>query len=88
MRRKRWFVYIVRAADETLYTGIARDVARRLLTHGSGKGSRYLRGRSPLRIVYRESLSGRSSALKREAQIKKFTRRQKLELIDENHKPQ
>jgi putative endonuclease len=85
--RPRWFVYIIQAADHSLYTGIARDLAKRIETHVRGKGSRYLRGRSPYKVVYRESRFGLSSALKREAQIKKLTRLQKLELIREDHKP-
>ena len=79
--KRRWFVYIIRAADGTLYTGIARDVAKRLEKHRSGTGSRYLRGRGPLKVVYRESCSGMSTALKREIRIKRLTRKKKLELI-------
>jgi putative endonuclease len=71
----------VRASDGTLYTGIARDVQKRLSAHVSGKGSRYLRGRAPIELVYREPHLNRSSALKREAQIKKLTRAQKQRLI-------
>ena len=80
-KRHRWFVYILQAADKTLYTGIARNVEKRLAEHLSGKGSRYLRGRSPLKLLYKETRLGRSSASRREAQIKNLTREQKLEMI-------
>jgi putative endonuclease len=81
----RWFVYVLRAVDGTLYTGIARDTAKRLGAHGSKKGSRYLRGRGPYELVHREVRFGRSSASKREAEIKSLSRQKKLELIRENH---
>ena len=80
-RRLRWFVYILQAADRTLYTGIARNVDKRLQTHLSGRGSRYLRGKTPLKLIYKEVRFGRSSALKREAGIKNLTRTQKMELV-------
>ena len=80
-KRLRWHVYILQASDQTLYTGIARDASKRLLAHNTKKGSRYLRGRAPYEIVYREIRFGRSSASKREAQIKNLTRGQKKELI-------
>ena len=80
-KRARWFVYIVTTSNQTLYTGIARDADKRLDEHRAGRGSRYLRGRAPLKMVYKEARFGRSSALKREAQIKSLTRKQKLELI-------
>ena len=76
-----WHLYILRACDGTLYTGITLDVKRRIKTHHAGKGSRYLRGRLPAKLVYRESLPDRSSALKREARIKRMARREKLALI-------
>lgn len=84
-KRLRWFVYILRAADGSLYTGIARDVQKRLQTHRSGKGSRYLRGRSPYQLVHREVRYGLSSALKREAFIKSLTKKEKRELIGADH---
>ena len=78
-----WYVYIVRASDETLYTGITTDLERRLAEHQSGKaGAKYFRGRTPLEMVFSESSPSRSSASKREAEIKKLTRTQKLSLIN------
>jgi len=79
-----WFVYIIRASDDSLYTGITTDVQRRFKEHsGTEKGARFFRGRQPLDVVYRESHPDRSSALRREADIKKLTRDQKLKLIGE-----
>ena len=78
-----WYVYIVRASDQTLYTGITTDLKRRLAEHQSGKaGAKYFRGRTALEMVLTESSPSRSSASKREAEIKKLTRTQKLSLID------
>ena len=70
-----WYVYILRCGDGTLYTGITDDVERRLAAHRSGKGAKYTRGRGPL------ELEDKSTALKREAQIKKLSRSQKLALF-------
>ncbi len=77
----KWFLYIVRCKDRSLYTGIALDVKRRLREHSEGKGSRYLRGKAPLRLVYTETFPNRSKASKREAQIKRWPRKKKLALI-------
>ena len=79
----RWFVYIVRCADNTLYTGVAVDVARRVAQHnGAGKaGARYTRSRRPVKLVYSEKAANRSAACKREYRIKQLSRRDKLALI-------
>ena len=76
-----WFVYMVRCADDSLYTGIAKDVKRRCQPHNAGTASRYTRSRLPVKLVYRENHASQSSALKREAAIKAMTRRDKLGLI-------
>ena len=76
-----WYVYILRCGDGTLYTGITDDVDRRLAAHRAGKGAKYTRGRGPLALVYRERAADRSAALRREAQIKRLTRGEKLTLI-------
>ena len=76
-----WYLYILRCGDDTLYTGITTDVEKRLEAHRSGKGAKYTRGREPLELVYREDCGTHSDALKREAAVKKLTRRQKNELI-------
>ena len=73
-----WFVYIIRASDDSLYTGITTDLDRRLKQHKTGKGgAKYFRGRKACEFVYTESGHNRSSASIREAQIKKMTRQQK-----------
>jgi len=76
-------VYIVRCADETLYTGISRELERRVEEHnGSDKGAKYTRVRRPVALVYSEAYPDRSSASKREYEIKKkMNRAEKLELI-------
>ena len=78
---ERWFVYMVRCADASLYTGIAKDVDRRCKQHNAGNASRYTRSRLPVVAVYQEAHASRSLALKREAAIKALSRRQKLSLI-------
>ena len=80
---KKWFVYILRCADDTLYTGITDDVARRVAVHNSGKGAKYTRARRPVAVVYTEECDGYSAALKRECAIKRLTRPQKRSLITE-----
>lgn len=75
-----WTVYILRCGDDSLYTGIARDVLRRLEAHRAGKGAKYTRGRSPLTLSYTERLSGHSEALRRELEIKRLPRAEKLAL--------
>jgi predicted GIY-YIG superfamily endonuclease len=76
-----WFVYILRCADDSFYTGITNDLARRCLQHNKGTASRYTRGRCPVRLVYQEPHPHRSGALKREAAVKALTRRQKEALL-------
>lgn len=78
-----WFVYILRCADDTLYTGIAKDVKSRLDQHNNDnvKGAKYTRARRPVELVYSEVCDSRSSASKREYAIKKLSRAEKLLLI-------
>ncbi len=76
-----WFVYMLRCADGSLYTGITNDVIRRSRQHKDGKASRYTRCRLPTKLVWQEVQTSRSSALKREAAIKAMTRRAKLAII-------
>jgi putative endonuclease len=85
MKRKQpadtWFVYILRCADGTFYTGITKDLVRRCRQHEAGTASRYTRGRRPTKLVYQESHPSQSEALKREAAIKALTRQQKVALM-------
>jgi predicted GIY-YIG superfamily endonuclease len=76
-----WFVYLLRCADGTLYTGIAKDVNRRCQQHNAGTASRYTRCRLPVELVYQEAHASQGSALRREAAIKALPRQQKLSLM-------
>jgi predicted GIY-YIG superfamily endonuclease len=78
---ERWFVYILRCADGSLYTGIAKDVDRRLEQHNAGTASRYTRRRLPVTLEYQEELPNQSMALKREVAIKALSRQEKNVLI-------
>ena len=78
---KPWFVYVLRCADGSLYTGITTDLDRRCRQHNAGTASRYTRGRRPTRLVYHEALASRSLALRRELAIKALSKRQKEALI-------
>jgi len=77
----KYFVYILRCEGGTLYTGIARDVQKRFREHRSGSGAKYTRAHEPTRIVYTEAKNSRSSALKREHQIKSWRRSKKVALF-------
>ena len=78
---KKWYIYILRCADNTLYTGSTDDVERRVAVHNSGKGAKYTRGRTPVEVVYTEECESCSAALKREYAIKQLSRQEKLQLI-------
>ncbi|MGB0239043.1 MAG: GIY-YIG nuclease family protein [Cycloclasticus sp.] len=77
-----WFVYIIEASDNSLYTGITTDLQRRFDQHASGQGAKYFKGRQPVKFVYTENAETRSSASIRELAIKKLTRAQKQQLIE------
>lgn len=79
---REFFVYIVKCSDKTLYTGFTTDVSERIKKHNKGIGSKYTRSRLPVHLLYFEKLNNKSSALKREIEIKKLTRKQKLDLIE------
>jgi len=71
------FVYIVRCRDGTLYTGYARDPISRTEVHNSGRGARYTSGRRPVTLAYFEPFVSKSEALKREWELKRWSRRRK-----------
>lgn len=75
-----WHVYILRCKDDKLYTGITNNLKRRLREHKSGNGCRFTRCRIPVTLLFTEKARTMSAALKREAQIKRFPRKKKLEL--------
>ena len=84
---KSWFVYIVRCADASLYTGITNDIERRINAHNNDNrtASAYTRSRRPVELVYQESHLTRSQASKREYQIKQLSRKEKIALLNTNN---
>jgi predicted GIY-YIG superfamily endonuclease len=80
--QKCWKLYILRCGDGSLYTGITVDMQARLAQHREGTGAKYTRGRGPLELVYEENCKDHSHALKRELEIKSFSRSEKLALIE------
>lgn len=76
-----WYVYIVECSDRTLYTGIAKDVAKRIAMHNSGKGAKYTRSRLPVCLVYTEECGSQPEAMRREREIKLLSLRKKRELL-------
>jgi len=78
-----WVVYILRCQDGTLYTGITNDLERRIAAHQRGTASRYTRSRRPVDLACHEPAGNRAEALKREAAIKRLSRKRKLDLIRE-----
>lgn len=82
-----WFVYIVRCADHTLYTGVTTDAEKRVADHNAGRGARYTRSRLPVDLVYLEPASDRGAALRREAEIKRLSAPDKRALIGDATPP-
>lgn len=82
MEDKLWYLYIVECRDGSLYTGITDDVHRRISQHNAGKGAKYTRGRGPVSLRYQESCTSHGDALRRELEIKRMTRQEKLALIE------
>jgi putative endonuclease len=88
MSGNHWYVYIVRCSDDSLYTGVARDLQQRIRQHNEGqRGARYTRGRRPVELVYREKAANRSAAQQREYRIKQLSRAQKRLLISRRPSP-
>jgi putative endonuclease len=79
-----WLVYMLECNDNSIYTGITNNLEERLKTHQSGNGAKYLRGRLPIKLVYKENFINRSEATKREIYIKKMSKKDKKNLIDLN----
>jgi putative endonuclease len=75
-------VYILECSDGSLYTGITNSIERRISEHEAGLGAKYTRGRAPFTLVYQESLENRSQASKREIEIKSYSRKDKMFLIE------
>lgn len=79
-----WYVYIVECSDKSLYTGITTDLERRVAEHNSKIGAKAVRGRLPVSLMYSERLNNRAEASKRETEVKRWSRKQKLGLIAKN----
>jgi putative endonuclease len=79
--KNSWVCYLLQCADNTLYCGITNDLEKRLAAHNAGEGAKYTRGRTPLQLVYAEACADKSAALKRELQIKRMPRSEKLALL-------
>ena len=77
-----WLVYMLECSDNSIYTGITNNLEERLKRHQSGNGAKYLRGRLPIKLVYKENYINRSEATKREIYIKKMSKKEKKHLID------
>lgn len=76
-----WTVYILKCSDDTLYTGITNDLEKRMLAHEQGLGAKYTKGRAPFAVIYEECFDNRSDATRREMEIKKLSRQDKLKLV-------
>lgn len=75
------YTYLLRCSDNTLYCGWTNDLSKRLANHNAGKGVKYTRSRTPVVLVYYETFETKQEAMKREAAIKKLSRKEKLALI-------
>lgn len=80
------YVYILRCGDNSLYTGWTNNLENRLKMHKTARGAKYTKGRGPINLVYFEVFLSKSEALKREYEIKKFTKNQKEELVKTGNK--
>ena len=76
-----WHVYLLRCRDGTLYAGVTSDVSRRFAAHSAGKGARYTRGRGPFVLAWSVEVADRAAALRREHEIKRLARAEKLRLV-------
>ncbi len=77
-----FYVYILKCADSSLYIGYSTDVLKRVATHNAGKrGAKYTKARRPVSLVYKQGFRTLSKALKREHEMKKWTRAQKLAFL-------
>lgn len=81
MSDRAWFLYALRCADDTLYTGVTTDLARRLREHNSGRGARYTSGRRPVQLIGAWLFEDQSAAQAAEAQFRQLPRRQKLQQV-------
>ena len=81
LSKKGWYVYILKCADDSYYTGITTNINRRIKEHGTKKGAKYTKQRGPFKLVYKASFHSRSSASKEELRIKSLPLHEKLKLL-------
>lgn len=86
MISNKWFVYILECEDKSLYTGYSLNANERFLTHCAGKGAKYTRSHKPRKILYTEEYNTKTEAIKRERQIKGWSRKKKLDFIEKMKK--
>ncbi|MFC1615999.1 GIY-YIG nuclease family protein [Patescibacteria group bacterium] len=79
-----WYVYIVKCCDQTFYTGITKDLKRRIKEHNNSKlGAKYTMGRRPVKLVYAQEVKNKSEAAKEEYRIRNLSKKEKYEIIDD-----
>ncbi len=78
------YVYIVKCADGTYYTGYTNDLKRRIKQHNEGEGAKYTKGRRPVKLVHSERFKSKSRAMQREYEVKQLTRQKKVEIIKQD----
>lgn len=78
---KIWYIYILLCADTSLYTGATNDLNKRFKDHQSGKGGKYTRSHKPLKMIHHETFETKSEALRREAEIKSWSRSKKISIL-------
>jgi len=79
---EKFYTYILKCADDSLYCGYTNELEKRIETHNSGKGAKYTKPRLPVELLYYEEFDTKSEALKRECEIKKMKREEKLKLTE------
>lgn len=82
VKKETWFVYVLECVDLTLYVGIAKNVQKRFAMHSTGKGAKYTRAHKPRLVVYTEKLNNIGDAMRREREIKKWSRPQKVKTLN------
>lgn len=76
-----WFVYIIECNDHSYYTGITNKLEKRILQHNNNQGAKYVKGKLPVKLIYKEVFNNKIDALKREFEIKSWNKLKKIELI-------
>lgn len=77
-----YFLYILKCSNSSLYTGITNDLEKRMVAHTLGKGSKYVRAHLPFKLIYTESFATKSEAMKREIEVKSWSREMKIKNLN------